>query len=76
MIQRRLMWAKIALVLLTLGEIDSIYWVLFSAWMTAYPFANSSLWRTRLYLWLTASLLTGISIMDLRANLQHTPDPS
>jgi hypothetical protein len=55
MTQRRIISAKIILAFLTLGEIYSVYWFLFSVWMRAYPFADSTVWRSRLYTWLIIS---------------------
>lgn len=42
--------ALIVLFTLSLCGLISIYQALFDLWMTAYPFANISVWRTRLYL--------------------------
>jgi hypothetical protein len=56
MTQRRIIGgAKIILAFLTLGEIYSVYWFLFSVWMRAYPFADATVWRSRLYIWLIVS---------------------
>jgi heme/copper-type cytochrome/quinol oxidase subunit 2 len=60
MANKRLLWAKIALVLLTLGEMVSVYQVLFCAWMTAYQPASASEWRARFYVRLTTSVLIGL----------------
>jgi len=51
--------ATIALVVLTIAVVDSLYWLCFSVWMTAYPFADHNHWRINSYLWLAATLLIG-----------------
>jgi hypothetical protein len=33
---------------------------MFDIWMTAYPFANASEWRTRLYTRLTTTVVIGV----------------
>jgi hypothetical protein len=45
------------LVFLSLAGLDSIYWALFSMWMTAYPFADLAVWRPRVYIWLAITAL-------------------
>jgi hypothetical protein len=45
---KRLIWARVALVILTLGGLVSLYQTLFDVWMTAYPFADPNEWRMRL----------------------------
>ncbi len=46
--------------LLTLAGAYSLYWVLFSIWMTAYPFADLHVWRIHFYVWLSATLLIAV----------------
>ena len=57
---KRLEWAIIALVLLTLAGLVSLYQVAFDLWMTAYPFANANEWRTRLYYRLATAIVIGV----------------
>jgi hypothetical protein len=56
----KIMWASIALGILTLGGLVSLYQVLFDVWMTAYPFVNTNEWRTRLYIRLTTTIVIGL----------------
>jgi hypothetical protein len=56
----KIMWASITLGVVTLGGFFSLYQVLFDVWMTAYPYANTSEWRTRLYIRLTTTIVIGI----------------
>jgi hypothetical protein len=51
--------AGIALGILTLGGLVSLYQVLFDAWMTAYPFANAGEWRLRFYERLATTIVIG-----------------
>ena len=37
----KIMWASVALGFLTLGELVSLYQLMFDIWMTAYPFADT-----------------------------------
>jgi len=60
MSRRKIMWASITLVLLTLGGLVSLYQVLFDAWMTAYPFADPNEWRTRFYIRLATTIVIGL----------------
>jgi hypothetical protein len=53
----KIVWARTALVLLTLGGLISLYQVLFDAWMTAYPFADASEWRARLCVRLATTIV-------------------
>jgi uncharacterized membrane protein YsdA (DUF1294 family) len=57
--RRRVAWT--ALALLSLGEILSVYFLLFAAWMTAYPYADLSGWRIRFYQRLVITILVGVS---------------
>ena len=53
-------FAKVVLGILGLCEVYALYWLSFSLWMTAYPFANNAMWRTHLYGWLGASVVVGL----------------
>lgn len=55
----KLMGASVALFILTMGGLFTLYQVCFDVWMTAYPFANTSEWRTRLYLRLATIIVIG-----------------
>ena len=55
-----LVWASIALVLLTLGGLVSLYQMAFDLWMTAYPFATANEWRTQLYIRLATAVMIGV----------------
>jgi hypothetical protein len=57
----KFMWASITFGVVTLGGLFSLYQVLFDVWMTAYPYANTSEWRARLYLRLATTVVIGIS---------------
>ena len=46
----KLMGASFALFILTMGGLFTLYQVLFDAWMTAYPFANTGEWRIRFFI--------------------------
>lgn len=54
------MWIWAALGALTLSGMDAIYWLLFSVWMTAYPFAANGIWKQRFYFWLAAAVLIAL----------------
>lgn len=56
---KKLIWARIALIILTLGGLFSLYQVAFDVWMTAYPFADSHVWRTRLYIRFATTVIIG-----------------
>jgi len=56
----RIVGAAIGLIVLTLAGIVSVYQVLFSLWMTAYPMADINSWRPHLYLRLAQTLLIGL----------------
>ena len=56
----KIMWARIALVFLTLGGLLTLHQVLFDIWMTAYPFANANEWQTRLYIRLATTVVIGL----------------
>jgi len=59
--------ASIALVTLTLAGLFTLYQALFDVWMTAYPFANTSLWRQRLYFRLATLFVIGMLAGGLAA---------
>jgi hypothetical protein len=53
-------WAMILLVLLTLGEIFSMYYAIFFIWIMAHHATGlHELWG-RVYIWLAVSLLIGL----------------
>ena len=56
----KVIWARVAMVLLSLGGFVSLYQVSFDVWMTAYPFTNANEWRTRLYIRLTTTLVIAV----------------
>ncbi len=56
----KLMSASMALFILTMGGLLTLYQVLFDVWMTAYPFANTNEWRTRLYIRVGTFILIGV----------------
>jgi hypothetical protein len=58
-------WAVILLALLTLLELDSIYWLLFFLWRSAAEPALNYLWFPRIYTWLAVSIIIGISWIAL-----------
>jgi len=69
----------IALGLLTLAGMISVYCLAFSVWMTAYPFADLHLWRVRFYIWAAASVLIGAcwvaTLIWLLRRKQSGPQP-
>jgi hypothetical protein len=60
MMRPKIIWAGVALSVLTLGGLVSLYWVMFDVWMTAYPFVNPNDWRMRLYIHLFATVVIGL----------------
>lgn len=60
MIRKQILCGRVALAFLTLAGMYSIYWLLFSVWMMAYPFADKLVWRSRLYIWLSVSGVIGL----------------
>ncbi|MGA3228117.1 MAG: hypothetical protein ABSC65_30425 [Acidobacteriaceae bacterium] len=56
----KLMSAGMALFVLTMAGLTTLYQVLFDVWMTAYPFANTNEWRTRLYVRVATFVLIGV----------------
>lgn len=60
MTRRAKVWcASVALFILTMGGLFTLFQVCFDVWMTAYPFANTSEWRTRLYIRLATVVVIG-----------------
>lgn len=57
--QSKVLGASVMLFVLTMGGLFTLYQVLFDVWMTAYPFANTSEWRTRLYIRLATIIVIG-----------------
>ncbi len=55
----KLMGVSAALFVLTMGGLFTLFQVCFDVWMTAYPFANTSEWRTRLYIRLGTVVVIG-----------------
>ena len=55
----KLMGAIAGLFVLTMGGLFTLFQVCFDVWMTAYPFANTSEWRTRLYIRLATIVVIG-----------------
>ena len=55
----------IALIIVLAGCLYSLYWVLFSAWMTAYYQDNYQIqiWRNNFYVWL--GILIGLIIAEI-----------
>jgi len=68
------------LVLLTLAGLLSMYEVLFSLWMTAYPMADINFWRQHLYFKLVQAVMVAIAWIVLavwlfRARHRNQPGP-
>jgi hypothetical protein len=60
MTDRTKVWsASVSLFILTMGGLFTLFQVCFDVWMTAYPFANTSEWRTRLYIRLATVIVIG-----------------
>lgn len=55
----KLLGASIALFILTMGGLFTLFQMLFDVWMTAYPFSNASEWRMRLYIRLATLVVIG-----------------
>jgi len=51
--------ASVALFILTIGGLFTLFQVCFDVWMTAYPFANTSEWRTRLLIRIVTFIVIG-----------------
>ena len=58
---RRLIWARMGLVILTIWGLFSLYQVLTDLGILAYPFADPGVGRTKLYVRLTTTILIGVS---------------
>ena len=71
--------AVILLALLTLIELDSVYWLLFFLWRSAAQPVSNNLWLPRIYLWLAVSIIIGATWIGLLICIvQHgrkTTDP-
>jgi len=52
--------ASVALFALAVGVVFTLLQMCFDVWMTAYPFANTSEWRTRLYVRLATFIVIGV----------------
>jgi hypothetical protein len=57
--KKQTLCGTIVVALLTFAGMYSLYWLLFSAWMMAYPFASHGFWRVRFYMWLATSIFIG-----------------
>jgi predicted lysophospholipase L1 biosynthesis ABC-type transport system permease subunit len=60
MLRSNVVWASFTLVILTLSGLFTVYEAMFAVWMTAYPYANASQWRPRVYLWLLTTIVIGV----------------
>jgi hypothetical protein len=60
MMRPKIIWASVALGVLTLGGLDSLYWLAFDVWMTAYPLVNPNEWRPRFYIQLIVTVVVGL----------------
>lgn len=60
MMRSKIVCAGVALALLTLAELVSLYQVLFDVWMTAYPLADANEWRRRLYFRLATAIVIAL----------------
>ncbi len=60
MVSQRSVWAGIGLLVLTVAGMASVYQLLFSLWMTAYPFADIDFWRPHFYFRLAQTVLIGV----------------
>jgi len=59
-VNQRTVWAGIGLTCLTVAGMVSVYQVLFSLWMTAYPYADINFWRPHFHLRLVQTVLIGV----------------
>jgi hypothetical protein len=57
--------AVILLALLTLIELDSVYWLLFFLWRSAALPVSNNLWFPRIYFWLAVSIAIGATWIGL-----------
>ena len=55
----KLWGASVMLLILTMGGLFTLYQVCFDVWMTAYPFVNTSEWRTRIFMRLATIIVIG-----------------
>lgn len=53
-------WVIVLVCLLTLCGLLSLYQTLFDLWMTAYPYADASVWARRVYLRLATTTVIAI----------------
>lgn len=74
-------WSLLALS--TLGGIVSVYYLLFSIWMSAHPLYDSDAWHTRYYERLAITALDGLVwigsilwLLRLSANAERSGDHS
>ncbi len=74
MARPKIFWASVALVLLTVGGLISLYQVLFDSWMTAYPFANANEWRMRFYIRLATTTVIALFWCTLAIWLHRSDD--
>ena len=65
MMQDKSKYGKLFLAFLAVVELFCMYWLLFSVWMTAYPFADKLLWRSRVYVWALLSGIIGLSLVAI-----------
>ncbi|HSZ15688.1 MAG TPA: hypothetical protein VK764_01220 [Terracidiphilus sp.] len=72
---KRLVWARVGLVILTLGGLFSLYQVLFDLWMLAYPFADPNVWWTRFYFRLATTIIMAASWIALAVWLYRRRRP-
>lgn len=72
----KIIWASGALVLLTLAALINLYQILFDVWMTAYPFADAAIWRTRLSMRLITisaiGLLWSVLVLWVYRQMRHS----
>jgi hypothetical protein len=60
-----LIWGRIAQIILAFVGVFNLYQALFALWMTAYPFADPNVWRTRLYIRAAATILVALVLIPL-----------
>ena len=56
----RIVWVGFGLIFLTVAGMVSVYQVLFSLWMTAYPYADINFWRPHLYIRLAQTVIIAV----------------
>jgi hypothetical protein len=75
--RRQMASACMALFVLTMGGLFTLYQICFDVWMTAYPFANTVEWRTRLVIRIATFITIGCIWSALVAwLLRHRRDAS